>query len=145
MANRPMFITYALEHRYIAAYNHLNRHLDVCFARRTRERIVKSPGMNADDDTTVSQCLVTLSPRDLACAKRAYRSVRAEYRRRGKLKPTARVPITFRLFMEAAIGDYYLHGCGHDFDCCGCAHGGGVARQLSPRRYAVSIHSAPNY
>lgn len=120
--------------RYVQGYAHLDDWAKVCNARRSAPHVVALPDDEEASDGGSTAVLVVLSPADLATAKNNYRRVTAQN------KPT------FTRWMTRAIEESMSGGgCGHDYDCCGCASYYADAHRTKPREFSVVVTRSYNY
>ena len=117
-----------LTSQYSIAYQHLDRW------ERLTEITQKAPAVvewvESDDGySRTSKVLVTMSPSQLAEAKRHHR-------------PDAE--LTFSQLLTRSIESLYEAGCTCEHDCCGHWFGYGDAVRVKPREWMVNIYRSVN-
>ena len=131
MPKHRLEVELTLRYSYHVGWRHLNDTLYLFDGRMTRPRRVK---VSEYRESWTDRCVVTLSPVELARAKRAYRKYRAW------AKGAEWIP-TFTQALERATGQQFDRGCRCEHDCCGHVFSYGVARRIGPRTLSVRIRN----
>ena len=120
--------------RYVLGYAHLDDWAQVCDARKTAPRVVAAPAEEEASDGGSSAHLVVLSPAGLVAARKTYRRV------------AGRNGVSFTNWMNRAIANSFSGGgCGHEYDCCGCASYYAEAHRTKRREFSVVVRQSFNY
>lgn len=120
--------------RYVQGYAHLDNWVRVCDARITAPRVVALPDDEEASDGGAVARLVVLTPADLTAARNAHR-------RSGGDKTQSFTKWMNRAIEESLSGG----GCGHEYDCCGCASFYADAHRIKPRVFSVVMRTSYNY
>lgn len=120
--------------RYVQGYAHLDDWAQVCNARTTATRVVAAPDEEEASDGGSTALLVVLTPAQLSEAKNNYRRMAGENKQ------------TFTRWMNRAIeASLSGGGCGHEYDCCGCASYYADSHRTKPREFSVIVRRSYNY
>lgn len=120
--------------RYVQGYAHLDDWAQVCNARTTAPRVVALPDDEEASDGGSTALLVVLTPAQLSAAKNNHR------RMAGENKPS------FTRWMNRAIEETLSGGgCGHEYDCCGCASYYADSHRTKDREFSVVVRRSYNY
>ncbi|CAD5377328.1 hypothetical protein OF001_U20255 [Pseudomonas sp. OF001] len=136
MPKHKLEVELTLRYSYHVGWRHLNDTLYLFDGRMTTPRRVE---VDEDRDGWLDRCVVTLSPAELARAKRAYKV----YRAWAKADRAEWIP-TFTQVLERATGDYFDRGCRCEHDCCGHVSAYGVAKRIGPRTLSVRVRNIIN-
>lgn len=134
MAKHKLEVELTLRYSYHVGWRHLNDTLYLFDGRMTTPRRVE---VDEGGDSWTDGCVVTLSPAELAHAKRAYRKYRAW------ANGAEQIP-TFTRAIELAVAEQFDRGCRCEHDCCGHVFSYGVARRIGPRTLSVRIRNSIN-
>jgi hypothetical protein len=123
-----------LSHSYVQGYAHLDSWEGVCDARTSKSYVVAEPSDEEASDGGSTALLVVLTPAELEAAKNTYRRVAGDRR------------LSFNRWMNRAIEESLSGGgCGHEYDCCGCASYYADAHRTKPREFSVVVRRSYNY
>ncbi|WP_274643992.1 hypothetical protein [Pseudomonas serbica] len=123
-----------LTSRYVQGYAHLDNWERVCDARKSKSYMVAAPSDEEASDGGSTALLVVLTPAELDAAKNTYRRVAGNGR------------LSFTRWMNRAIEESLSGGgCGHEYDCCGCASYYADAHRTKPREFSVIVRLSYNY
>jgi hypothetical protein len=123
-----------LTSRYVQGYAHLDNWEQVCNARTSKSYVVAAPSDEEASDGGSTARLVVLTPAELEAAKATYRRVVSNGRP------------SFTKWMNRAIEESLSGGgCGHEYDCCGCASYYADAHRTKPREFSVIVRLSYNY
>lgn len=120
--------------RYVQGYAHLDAWAQVCNARTTAPRVVALPDEEEASDGGSTALLVVLTPTELSAARNAHRRLVGQNK------------LSFTKWMNRAIEETLSGGgCGHEYDCCGCASYYAEANRTKRREFSVIVRRSYNY
>jgi hypothetical protein len=120
--------------RYVQGYAHLDDWAQVCNARASKPYVVATPSGEEASDGGSTARLVVLTPAQLKAAKLSYRREAGNGR------------LSFTKWMTRAIeASQSGGGCGHEYDCCGCASYYADAHRTKQREFSVVVRRSYNY
>lgn len=103
-------------HRYVGEYQHLDRWQRIGTAKLLPERLVREPGDDIADNGTYLRTAVIPAGQDPDASARALVDVLT------------------------------MHGCSHEYDCCGCmSWTTRVVRRIGKRRFVLATDYSRNF